>query len=221
MAKEENGQKGWVEYNFELTGVTELFMDKPTPELLAVLRDKTKKKPHKTDWTPAQEAATKIYRVDGDDSEIVIPRKWLFGALCNAAKSVKVPGTKRNLNGAAGNMFPGLVRVTAPHFPMTLPEGGVNNEGWEVDQRKGNQGKKDAKVAVCITQPKFDEWSVKGKVLINLDETTEEVILEVFKKAGSLSGFGPQRPGLGGTGCSGMFEVTKFEKAEQANAEAA
>jgi len=220
MAKE-SGQKGWTEYEFELTGVTELFMDKPTKALLEVLRDKTKKKPPKTDWTPEQEAATKIYRADGDGSEIVIPRKWAFGAFCNGAKSVKVPGTKRNLNGAAGNVLPSYIRLTAPYFSLILPQTGVNNEGWEVDQRKGNQGKKDAKVAVCITQPRFDTWTVKGKMLVNLDETTVEVVLEVLKKAGNMAGFGPQRPGLGGTGCSGMFEVTKFEKAVQSQAEAA
>ena len=224
MAKE---KKGWVPFEFVLTGTSELFMDKPTQELLATLRDKTKRKGPKTDWSPAEEAATKIYRMSDfkrdteNDNAPVIPRKWLFAALCNAAKSVKVPGTKRNLSGGAGNMLPGLIRLVEPCYELILPKTGNENQGWEVDQRKGNQGAKDRKVAVCITQPRFDEWQVKGTVLLNLDDMNEDVITEVFKKAGTLAGFGPQRPGLGGTGCSGMFELTEFAVAEGAKTEAA
>ncbi len=221
-------KKGWVPYSFCLRGTSELFMDKPTQELLTTLRDKTKRKGPKTDWSPEEEAGTKVYRMkdfhrDSDNPEqAVIPRKWFFAACCNAAKSVKVPGTKRNLSGAAGNMLPGLLRLTDPCYPLILPEeSGEKNEGWEVDQRKGNQGAKDRKVAVCITQPRFDSWEVRGTVMVNTEDIHPDVIAEVIKKAGILAGFGPQRPGLGGTGCSGMFDLVEFAVAEEALAEQA
>ena len=207
--------QGWVRFEFHLEGISELYMDAVPREILEQIRKKIYRPgEHNLNLSPKDKAAQKIHH--GSNNEIGLPRKHIIGCLCRAAKNVKLPGTRHNINSPTyGNMLTQFIRIDQPFFRLFTPKIGVKKEGWKVQIFKGIILALGEKKSIRLIRPRFNNWTIKGIIRVNLDVILEETIKKLFQTAGTVSGLGPMRPGLGGTGHAGMFKLTKWKKVEE------
>jgi len=189
---------------YEVTGVSKsriLYhrrMDPPEEVKWAEKCKKEGKDPKKTD-----NVAAFVYRCP-ETGNIIIPAKWLKGAMCQAVKGEKVEG-KGNL-GWPGKVKPGIA-VTPEcieYTPGKKSRDGVFGEWVTVN---GKQVWRDRPFVAPGTEFKF---------VVEVTETediSEEVLMWILKRA-SLFGIGDNRPGKSG-GSFGRIRFTSLARIDE------
>lgn len=192
-----------------LRGVSPLLMNKMDPSTLEGLRTKTKTPKTAsigTTKTPREDAERKVYLSDDGP---YLPGTMLMSCLIAAGQHVRLDG-KRQISTAKSTVLPGLMTLltTAP----LLKEPDTDKAAtWEADVQQGRNPNGGEAVAIC--RPRFDAWAFEVAIDIAETEVGENVIRELFDKAGRRCGLGdfrPQRKGI-----FGQFIVECWERREE------
>lgn len=169
-------------------------MDPMSDETLDDLRQK-RQKPKKRDWTPTQEAESKLYKEDGVTG---IPAENLFACLREAGVFVKFDG-KRNISNNEESILGGILTIQETFLPLN------HGAKWVADKRRGvnPQGGE----AVCIVRPRFDQWGFEATIEFDEKLVSEESVKKLFYYGG-IKGMGGHRK----KGSFGRFTLVKWEK---------
>ena len=178
-----------------LRGTKALLQNRMSPEALEQLRDKTTKKAKTaTKPTPEEEAAQKVYTVDGKP---VIPVENLMSCLIEAGRFIRLEG-KKMLSNATSTVLPGLLSIEDDVLWLQEPtRWGVAE--WRYDLRQGRNP--NGGEAVAIVRPRFDSWAVRLTIQADLGTLPENTFRQLFDFAGMRVGLGdfrPQRKGIFG-----------------------
>lgn len=197
--------------NVVLYGVRPLFMNRMSMEALEGLRDKTKKKPKAAGAPdPQEEAAAKVYTVDGKP---VLPVENLMSCLIEAGKFIRLDG-KRQLSTSTSSILPGYLHITTSVLWLREPETGDPPSwgiaSWKYDLRQGRNP--NGGEAVAIVRPRFDKWAVAFQISVNTDAMPLDTYRRLFDQAGLAVGIGDYRPQR--KGIFGQFRVDRWEVAE-------
>lgn len=191
-------------------GKSPLLMDCMSDEDIEHTLIRKERKPPVTDKPLNEMCNAKIYR-HPETNQIVVPATVIIGALKNAGKKVKV-GRGGITNGSGGTELFSFLTLEEEYYPL---QGTVDSEtkevAWKVDLRKGNMGTGPKTTAVGIVRPKFEHWSLKVTMNVDLDGM-EGITLETVRKlveiAGLRVGIGSYRPQKGGP--FGRFTVKEW-----------
>jgi hypothetical protein len=185
-------------------GITPLLMNPQTEEALLKMRDKIKAPKNAPKPTPAEEAQQKADVYKDNDGNYYVPGEALYAALMNAGQFMRLDG-KRQISTSKSTNLPGLMTLE----DRILVLGGLDKkQPFEVDIKAGKNP--NGGEAVCIVRPRFDEWEFTAHITIFTNEIGEEVIRELFDKAGRRCGlldFRPNRKGI-----YGQFVVDGWER---------
>lgn len=185
-------------------GITPLLMNPQTEENLLKMRDKIKAPKNAPKPTPAQEAQNKADVYKDADGNYYIPGEALYAALMNAGQFMRLDG-KRQISTSKSTNLPGLMTLE----DAILPIGKLNKkQPFAVDIKAGKNP--NGGEAVCIVRPRFDTWEFTAHITIFTNEIGEEVIRELFDKAGRRCGlldFRPNRKGI-----FGQFTVEDWKR---------
>ena len=195
-------------------GLTPLFMNRMSESTLEQLRTKIKPpKPAKmgTTMTPREEAETKVYTHGGSP---MIPGENLMACLIAAGVFVRLDG-KRQISTGKSTVLPGLMSLLDFTLPVWIPDS-KKSAKWEADVRKGVNPNGGEAVAIC--RPRFDAWSFKARILVEENEIGENVIRDLWDKAGKRVGLGDFRPAR--KGIFGQFIVEEWERRSEHEAAA-
>jgi hypothetical protein len=176
-------------------GITPLLMNPQTQEALLKMRDKVKAPKNAPKPTPEQEAQQKADVYKDTDGNYYIPAEALYAALMNAGQFIRLDG-RRQVSTAKSTLLPGLMALEDARLVL---EGLNKEQPFEVDIKAGKNP--NGGEAVCIVRPRFDEWEFTAHITIYTSEIGEELIRELFDKAGRRCGlldFRPNRKGIFG-----------------------
>jgi len=194
-------------------GTTPLLFNRMTMEQLDCLRTKEKKgknAPRPKD--PRDEAAPKVYQ--DENGMPFLPDEMFFACLVNAGVFVRLDG-KRQVSTRDSTTLPGFLEIEERIIYLMHPDEQKPNKKkplrWEVDMRQGKNP--NGGEAVCIVRPRFDLWAFEVTIQIDTDEINEELIRELFDKAGKRMGLGDFRPQKKGR--YGKFVVECWEKLDE------
>ena len=167
-------------------------MNPVTPELLEQIRTKTSP-PRRRDWTPYQEASTKLGKGDeyGLPEAIGIPANNLFACLRQAGRMVKNGRTQ--ISTATGTKLPMYVELEDEFLPF---KGDDVAESWVPVVMRGTNPNGGEMVA--LTRPLFKRWEVDVSILFDEKKINDKVVQELFEIAGAAYGLGDFRPERGG-----------------------
>lgn len=189
-------------------GVTPMFMNRMSESVLEGIR--TKAKPSKTKGigqttTPREDAGPKVYT----DSRGVpgIPSTNLMSCLIAAGVFVRLDA-KRQLSTGKSTMLPGFLSVNTAFIYLLDAKG--QPAAWEADVRQGRNPNGGEAVAIC--RPRFDEWMFTVPIQIDTAEIGENVIRDLWDKAGRRIGLGDFRPAR--KGVFGQFVVDRWKANE-------
>jgi hypothetical protein len=185
-------------------GITPLLMNPQTEEALLNMRNKVKAPKNAPKPTPEQEAQNKADVYKDADGNYYIPGEALYAALMNAGQFMRLDG-KRQISTSKSTNLPGL--MTLEDSRLTI-EGADKKQPFDVDIKAGKNP--NGGEAVCIVRPRFDNWEFTAHITIFTNEIGEEVIRELFDKAGRRCGlldFRPNRKGI-----YGQFTVENWER---------
>lgn len=180
-----------------LGGISPLLMNPATEELLDQLRNRTPS-PKRTDWSPEDEAAGKLYR--DDDGSIGIPSLNLFSSLVEAGRLVKA-GTKQ-ISTSKSTILPSFLTIEEFFLPFK------GDPEWVVDKRRGRNP--NGGEMVCLVRPKFADWEFDVTLEIDETEVDEKVVQKLVATAGKKVGLCDFRPACKGP--FGRFAVAKWAK---------
>jgi hypothetical protein len=176
-------------------GLKPLLMNPATEELLNQLRNKTPS-PKRTDWSPEDEARTKLYRdVDG---RVGIPALNLNSCLIEAGRMVK-NGAKQ-LSTAKSTIIPSFLSINSLFLPFN------GDPKWVADMRRGRNP--NGGEMVVLVRPRFDDWSFDFTLEVDDDEINLNVVRSLVETAGKKVGLCDFRPACKGP--FGRFAVTKW-----------
>jgi hypothetical protein len=189
-----------------IRGVTPLLMNRMDPNTLERLR--TKDKAPKTasigtTKTPREDAEAKVYL---SEEGPYIPGTMLMACLIEGGKFVRLDG-KRQVSTAKSTILPGLMSLLTSAPLLKIPDTD-KAASWEADVMQGRNPNGGEAVAIC--RPRFDAWAFDVTIDIAETEVGENVIRELFDKAGRRCGLGdfrPQRKGI-----FGQFMVECWER---------
>lgn len=185
-------------------GVTPLLYNRMTMEQLDGLRTKEKKSknaPRPKD--PRVEATPKVHQTE--DGLPIVPDEMLFACLVNAGVFVRLDG-KRQVSTKESTTLPAFLEIEDKVILLENPDGGTPK--WEVDMRQGKNP--NGGEAVCIVRPRFDLWAFEITIQIDDAEVGEDLMRELFDKAGKRMGLGDFRPQKKGR--YGKFVVDKWDR---------
>jgi len=175
-----------------LVGITPLFPDPMSGEVLESLR-KGGKMPDQNKGRPADDVAkTKFYR----DAEgfAGIPLDNLISCLVEAGRGVK--NGKSKISTAGATTLYELITSFEPNFLRfaNIPKGKKEPE-WVTDVRRGVGHNVNPPVAVAITRPRLDEWELEP-LIITYDDTRVHLanMIDLFRLAGTSNGLCGARP---------------------------
>src|SRR5262245_11298538 len=175
-------------------GTSPLLFNRMTMEQLDGLRTKekgSKNRPRPKD--PRDEAAPKVHQ--DEEGMPLLPDEMLFACLVNAGVFVRLDG-KRQVSTKDSTTLPGFLEVEERVIYLMHPDDAKLNKKkplrWEVDMRQGKNP--NGGEAVCIVRPRFDLWAFEVTIQIDASEIDENLIRELFDKAGKRIGIGDFRP---------------------------
>jgi len=210
-----NGQKLTEKYENKLVrrevlivGRTSLLINRVTEEELEKVRTKAKPPKNAPRLSPREECEKKVYL---HNDKPILPAQNILSCLIEAGRHVRLDG-KRMISNAQSTTLPAFLLLEDPYVPLLNPH---NNKAatWEVDMRGGRNP--NGNQLVCICRPRFDEWSFKLNVQLDLGEIAEDSLRELFEKAASRVGLGdfrPQRKGM-----QGQFWVNAWKPLKNAD----
>ena len=122
------------------------------------------------------------------------PAEHIEGALRQAAKDFRIPGKRMRT-------YSVLIVAQVEVEPRTIPH---KIQNWVTDARSvvmpSTRGR------IMRYRPRFDEWKLDFRIVVNDDQIPTEVIKGILDHAGNHEGIGDYRPKFG------RFIVTKFEE---------
>jgi len=183
------------------TGVSPLLMHAMSEDTLIALWEK-RKAPKGAARPSIHDACTSCLYTDAQGG-VVMPTPNIYSALAEAGRHVRLEG-KKMVSSLKATLLPSFLTLIGESVPLRSTSGGAPQ--WRPDVRKGTNP--NGGEAVAIVRPRFDDWSFVVSAEIDLTETAETTIRELFDKAGSrvgLGGFRPQRKGP-----FGRFAVTSW-----------
>lgn len=192
------------------SGITPLIMNRMGAEVLDSIRTRIKKpKSARTELTPRDEAAPKVYQTE--DGRPYIPTENLLACLIAAGQWVRLDG-KRQVSTTKSTMLPAFLSLEDPFLPL-LGEG-AQPPKWEVDLRQGRNP--NGGEAVCLCRPRFDKWGFKVSALVDTSEVASATIRQLWDIAGRRIGIGDFRPAR--KGMYGQWIIVKWEAAKEVRA---
>lgn len=190
-------------------GVTPLFMNRMSESVLEGIRTKAKASKTKSigqTTTPREDAGPKVY-VDPKGAP-GIPATNLMSCLIAAGVFVRLDA-KRQLSTGKSTMLPGFLSLGSAFLPIVGRSGDAST--WEADVRQGRNPNGGEAVAIC--RPRFDDWGFAVEIDIDTQEIGENLIRDLWDKAGRRIGLGDFRPAR--KGIFGQFVVDRWVEAEQ------
>lgn len=184
-----------------LEGISPLLMNPMSDEVLEGIRTKTSA-PKRTDWTPREEAATKLYL--DDDGVIGIPSINLYASLVEAGRRVKV--NAKQISTATSTILPSFLSIDEFFLPFK------GDPQWVADKRRGSNEKKQA---VCIVRPRFNNWEFDATLEIDETEANEETVRKLVEVSGKMIGLCDFRPTCKGP--FGRFKIAAWVKLDGSN----
>ncbi|MAF13389.1 MAG: hypothetical protein CMI53_00645 [Parcubacteria group bacterium] len=171
--------------------------------------------PVKKDGPASDVARTRVYRAqnfvpvkEGDLGPVVMPSVNFLACLVEAGRSVK--NGKKQISTASTTTLYSFLEILEPEFPLTdlQEENTQDGEGWITDCRRGVLAQNN--IAVCIVRPRFDIWSFRYTMTIDLGEIDEGKVAELITTAGKKVGLCDFRPAK--RGHFGRFAITDWKK---------
>lgn len=180
-------------------GTSPLLMNQMGRETLEALRQPSLRKPINTEWTPQEEAASRLYR-NGESARTGIPVVCLFASLREAGRQVPFKAKTKVSTKETTLLFSFLkIEEDFLEFPSDM------SKSWHVDQRPGRNPNNGA--AVCLTRPMFDHWGFACTIEVDTDRASLELVRKLFDEAGASQGIGDFRPNRRGPyGCFAVRE---------------
>lgn len=151
--------------------------------------------------TQREEASTKVYETN--KGLPYIPSENLFSCLVAAGQSVRLDG-KRQVSTAKSTVLPSFLTLEDPYILLVDPNG--KPAKWDPDLRQGRNPNGGEAVAIC--RPRFDAWAFTVHCEIDTAEVGENLIRELWDKAGRRIGLGDFRPHR--RGLFGQFVVENW-----------
>lgn len=179
-----------------LRGISPLLMNPMTDEVLEGIRTRTSS-PKRTDWTPEEEAKTKLYR--NENGAIGIPSLNLFASLVEAGRRVKV--NAKQISTAESTILPSFLSIEEFFLPFK------GDPEWVVDKRRGTNEKKQA---ICLVRPRFNTWEFNVTFKINETKVNEETVRKLVEVSGDEIGLCDFRPTCKGP--FGRFATAKWSR---------
>jgi hypothetical protein len=188
-------------------GITPLFMNRMSESVLENIRTKTKEAKTKrigSVATPRDEAAPKVYM---HANEPIIPATNLMSCLIAAGVFVRLDA-KRQISTGKSTILPGFLSLDDAWIPLLNSKGGQAT--WEADVRQGRNPNGGEAVAIC--RPRFDDWAFRLHIGIDTSEIGENVMRDLWDKAGRRIGMGDFRPAR--KGIFGQFVIDEWSPVE-------
>jgi hypothetical protein len=167
-------------------------------------------------------AAKSLYR--DEDNRLGLPADNLLACLRQAGTEIAW-GARSKLakvtHKSGKTMLFTFLRVNESFLVfIDLPDGGINNEGWVVDVRRG---KKNTANPVPVIRPLVPKWAAEFTVTVTFigPEVSEKMVKDLISLAGKEYGLGAFRPGLNRYGARhqkgpfGTFRLAKFAEISQ------
>jgi hypothetical protein len=195
-------------------GTRPLLMNRMSEDTLEGLRTKIKKPKAKnigTTVTRREEAEPKVYLCDDVP---VLPGENLMSCLIAAGVFSRLDA-KRQVSTGKATLLPGLMSLLDFNMPLVDPDTGAPAT-WDPDVRKGTNP--HGGEAVCICRPRFDRWAFKCRIEIDDNECGENLIRELWDRAGRRIGLGDFRPAR--KGVFGQFTIEQWDREERVPAAA-
>ena len=192
-----------------LRGMSPLLLDPMSPEVTEAMI--TGKKLQIAKDRPLEQVCAEkldILRRANRNRQIVLPRKYLWGALLNAGEHVPYKG-RMNISTASSpgksrkSRLPAFFRIEDRNFVLFDDDGG--EPAWETDINVGNGA--TSKNGVC--RPVFECWNFDLTIQYDDGDVNEKTIKQLFSVAGKMIGLGCMRAGVGGE--NGQFMVDSWE----------
>ena len=140
----------------------------------------------------SQEAELSLYKYS--DGTIYQPAEHIEGALKQAAKDFRITGKR-------SRSYSVLIQAQVEVEPRKISH---KNQNWVTDVRSvvmpSTRGR------IMRYRPRFDDWALDFKLIVNDDQIPVEVLKGILDHAGNHEGIGDYRPKYG------RFMVTKFEE---------
>lgn len=192
-----------VRVEIEVTGRTPLMFNRLSIEELEKIGGYVSSSPkgkHKEVLDKKVEAEMKLYK---HNKMNVMPAENLMACLIEAGRFVKIDG-KKQLSTGKSTILSGMITLEQAFFPIE------SKQGWDVDFRAGRNQQGNI---VALVRPRFDDWSFRLTLLVDLAQISEQLVRELFDIAGMRVGlceFRPQKKGI-----YGQFLVTHWERVEK------
>lgn len=180
-------------YKVEIRGIRPLLMHSCDSMLDETNKTATRSKKYDL----KTEAEKALYR--DESGRIIVPSFCILSCLREAAKNYQIPGKgKRTFK---NYIFAGI-KIEPENIPL------ISDDGWSVDLKTVVVNRS----RVVRARPRFDNWGLEFTVEIVDPIITPEVLRQIIEDAGKYNGLLDFRP------LYGLFEVVKFEKADESDA---
>lgn len=211
-------------YEFELKGATSLLMHSDDVEMADALVEWQKDPANRGVSKPGDDRTPpwtwQTYQYYSDDGErVVMPSLNVSACLRKAATQIRMKGQKTFKEASQNGMMieqenlqflckgKELLTGALPGRNTTFQEqaDAVRDLGFRLFVKRVRVGQsKHIRV-----RPRFDNWAVRGSLMVLVPEITKEVLEQMFHLAGRV-GLGDWRPGGPTPGQHGMFEASVF-----------
>lgn len=218
-------------YHVKITGTQPILMHRDDIEWADEMErwklDKDNKKTSKAgdDRTPAHRWIGCLYR--DEDWNIILPTENIMRALMEGASMVLVPG------GKSGKTFKSQSQsgIMPRAIGWPLLNAGKTIEGQKIEALLREKDFETHKRTVeslgfslfvkrvrigqakhIRVRPIFHAWQASGELSVSDEQITEDVLCDIFERAGTYKGLGDWRPSSKTPGTYGMFraEVTRI-----------
>ncbi len=212
-----------TEYQFTLTGTSPLLMHADNIEW-ADFMDDWKNDPKNKKGSKAGDDRSPAWRWIGslyhDDRVVCMPADNIMRCIMEAGAAFPVPGGKNGKTFKSQTQS-GLV-ILEPYMPLgprQIPIKEMMSLQSEDDFKKHIETvakygfslfTKRAKIGSSKhirVRPRFDQWTVTGRILVTDQQITKDILAGIFSYAGRYKGLGDWRPGGRTPGSFGMFEA--------------
>src|SRR5882672_2392732 len=150
--------------------------------------------------TPREQADKIVYR--DTENKFYFPGTWIVGSLRESASNHKLRGSRKS----AKFIVPAAIRTLEVDI-VVLNGDGSPIKNFEVDSRPvtipATKGK------IMKHRPRFDVWSAKFNLIINIEMLEESFVQQLITEAGQSQGIGDFRPNK--CGPFGCFRVTSWK----------
>jgi hypothetical protein len=150
--------------------------------------------------SPREQAEKVVYR-NGDS--FYFPGTWIVGAIGEAGSNHKLTGSRKS----ARFTVPAAVMIVEVDVPLRNGDGSSLIRDYEVDSRPVTIP--STKGRIMRHRPRFDNWSAKFNLTIDINVLPEDFVQQLLTEAGQSQGIGDFRPNRKGP--FGRFRITSWK----------